>query len=64
MATKRMVWVANLKFDLKSESYHSIFAIMHFCDAFYSKIKIIQVSFFWLSAMKKILNSSKDYFVK
>ena len=45
MATKRRVWVANLKFDLQSESYCSILAIMHFCDAFYLKIKIIQVSF-------------------
>ena len=46
MATKRRVWVANLKFDLQSESSdRSILAIMHFCDAFYLKIKIIQVSF-------------------
>ena len=45
MATKRRVWVANLKFDLQSESYCSILAITHFCDAFYLKIKIIQVSF-------------------
>ena len=29
--------MANLKFDLPSESYRSILAIMHFCDAFYSQ---------------------------
>ena len=37
--------MANLKFDLQSESYRSILAIMHFCDVFYSNIKIMQVSF-------------------
>ena len=37
--------MANLKFDLKSESHRFILAIMHFCDAFYSKIKLIHVSF-------------------
>ena len=41
MATKRGVEEANLKFDLQSESYRSILGIMHFYDAFYSKIKII-----------------------
>ena len=45
MATKRRVCVANLKFDLQSESYRSILAIMYFCDDFYWKIKILQVSF-------------------
>ena len=45
MATKRRVRVASLKFFLQSESYRSILGIMHFCDTFYSKIKIIQVSF-------------------
>ena len=38
MATKIRVYVANLKFDLQSESYRGILAIMHFCDALYSKI--------------------------
>ena len=45
MATKIRVQVANLKFDLQSESYRSILAIMHFCDVFYSKIQIIHVLF-------------------
>ena len=45
MATKRRVCLANLKFDLQSESYRSILAIVYFCDAFYLKIKILQVSF-------------------
>jgi len=33
MATKRRVVGVNLKFDLQSESYRSILAIMHFYDA-------------------------------
>ena len=45
IATKKRVCVASLKFYLQSESYRSILAIIHFCDTFYSKIKIIQVSF-------------------
>ena len=38
MSTKVSVQVANLKFDLQSESYRSILVIMHFSDDFYSKI--------------------------
>ena len=38
MANKIRVEVANLKLDLQSESYRFIQAIMHFCDALYSKI--------------------------
>ena len=45
MATKRRFRGANLKFDLQSESYRSVLAIIHFYDAQWSKIKIIQVSF-------------------
>ena len=45
MAAKKRVWRANLNFGLQSESYRSVLAIMHFCDAFYTKIKIIQVLF-------------------
>ena len=45
MATKRRFRGANLKFDLQSESYRSILAIIHFYDAQWSKIKIMQVSF-------------------
>ena len=45
MATKRRVLGVNLNYDLQSESYRSIFAIMHFYDAQQSKIKNIQVSF-------------------
>ena len=37
MATKEGFKVANSKFDLQSESYRSILAIMYFCDAFFSK---------------------------
>ena len=45
MATKRRFLGANLNFDLQSESYRSILAIIHFYDVQWSKIKIIQVSF-------------------
>jgi len=33
MAAKKKVLGANLKFDLHSESYRSILAIIHFYDA-------------------------------
>jgi len=33
MSAKKRVLGENLKFDLQSESYRSIFAIMHFYDA-------------------------------